>query len=134
MFAIDKSSMNTILHEFIVPVNVVFKIQIQWPRSEDLLRVMASFKDWCDLPSVQGVIDCTQIHMQKPKRASIAKCFSYKSKAYNMQLQAMVDHEKQFQDVFVRLIGSMNDTKVLQMSSLYKNATFDGFLDPKRGS
>lgn len=28
----------------------------------------------------------------------------------------------------------MNDTKVLRLSSLYKNATFDGFLDPKHGS
>jgi hypothetical protein len=28
---------------------------------------MASFKDWCGLPFVQGAIDYTQIHIQKPK-------------------------------------------------------------------
>jgi len=43
-----------------------------------------------------------------------------------VQLQAMVDREKWFQDVFVGLLGSMNDYKVLQLSNLYKNATFDG--------
>jgi len=50
----------------------------------------------------------------------------YKSKVYSVQLQAMVDREKWFQDVFVGLLGSMNDYKVLQLSNLYKNATFDG--------
>jgi hypothetical protein len=28
----------------------------------------------------------------------------------------------------------MNDTKVLRLSNLYKNATFDGFFDLKHGS
>lgn len=36
---------------------------------------MVGFKDWCDLLSVQSVIDYTQIHMQKPKGVSTAECF-----------------------------------------------------------
>jgi hypothetical protein len=59
MFAIGKSYVNMVLHEFVVVVNVVFKTLIRWPRSEDLLRVMAGFKDWCGFPYIQGVIDCT---------------------------------------------------------------------------
>jgi len=31
---------------------------------------MASFKDWCGLPFVQVAIDCTQIHIHKPKGVS----------------------------------------------------------------
>jgi hypothetical protein len=45
---------------------------------------MEGFKDWCGLPFVQGVIDCTHIHIQKPKGAFVANLFSYKSKAYIM--------------------------------------------------
>jgi hypothetical protein len=37
--------MNIILHEFVIIVNIVFKSQIWWPRSEDLLRLMPYFKD-----------------------------------------------------------------------------------------
>jgi hypothetical protein len=57
---------------------------------------MVGFEHWCGLPFVQGVIDYTQIHIQKPKGASTAEFFSYKSKVYSMQLQAVVDHEKRF--------------------------------------
>lgn len=64
--------MNMVLHEFVVVVNVVFRTWIQWPHSEDLLRVMACFKDWCGIPSIQDVIDYTYIHIQKPKRAFVA--------------------------------------------------------------
>jgi hypothetical protein len=51
-----------------------------------------------------------------------------------MQLQAVVDHEKQFQDVFIGLKRSMNDSKTLWLSNLYRNATFDGSFDPKHDS
>jgi len=51
-----------------------------------------------------------------------------------MQFQAMVDHKKQFRDVFVGLTRSMNDLKILWFFNLYKKATFDGFFDPKHGS
>jgi hypothetical protein len=62
MFTINKSFVNMVLHEFVV-VNVVFRTQIQWPCGEDLLRVMAGFKDWCGLPFIQGAIDYTYIHI-----------------------------------------------------------------------
>jgi hypothetical protein len=39
-------------HEFVIDVNVVFMTQIRWPHGEDLSRVMASFKDWCGIPSI----------------------------------------------------------------------------------
>ncbi len=67
LFAMGKSSLNMVLHKFVVVVNVVFRNQIQWPWNEDLSRVMAVFKDWCGLLFVHGAIDCTQIHNHKPK-------------------------------------------------------------------
>ncbi len=76
--------MSMVLYKFVTIVNVVFKSQIQWPCSEDLLRVMEGFKDWCGLPFVQGVINYTQIHIQKRKATFVAKLFSCKSKTYIM--------------------------------------------------
>jgi len=60
--------------------------------------------------------------------------FFVQIQAYSMQFQAMVDHKKQFRDVFVGLTRSMNDLKILWFFNLYKKATFDGFFDPKHGS
>jgi hypothetical protein len=74
---------------------------------------MEGFKGWCGLLSIQGVIDYTHIHIQKPKGLFVAKFFSYKSKDYIMQLLVVVDHKKQFQDIFVGLLGSMNNLKIL---------------------
>lgn len=53
--------------------------------------------------------------------------YSFESKAYNMQMQAAVDHRKCFLDVFVGMSSLMNDTKVLQISSVYKKTT-QGYL------
>ncbi len=36
---------------------------------------------------------------------------------------AIVDHKKQFMDIFVGMPSSMNDSKVLHLSSVYRNAT-----------
>jgi hypothetical protein len=46
----------------------------------------------------------------------------------------MVDHKKQFGDVFVGLLRSMNNFKVLQLSNVYRKVTFDEFFDPEHGS
>jgi hypothetical protein len=46
----------------------------------------------------------------------------------------MVDHEKQFRDVFVGLSRSMNDFRILHLSNLYSKVTFDGFFDHEHGS
>jgi hypothetical protein len=38
----------------------------------------------------------------------------------NYNLHDVVDYQKKFQDVFVGLLGSMNDARILRLSSLYK--------------
>jgi hypothetical protein len=36
-----------------------------------------------------------------------------------MQLHAIIDHKKQFLDIFVNMPNSMNDSRVLHLSSIY---------------
>jgi hypothetical protein len=71
LFAIGKSIVHLVLHEFVCVVNVVLKIQPKWHVGDDLIKVMIGFKDLCGLPSVHGTINATQIQLQKNQRVKI---------------------------------------------------------------
>jgi hypothetical protein len=75
---------------------------------------MEGFKDLSGLPRIQGAIDVAQIHIHKSRiQTSVVEYYSYKSKAYNMQLYTIIDHKKWFLDVFVGLPSLVNDVWVL---------------------
>jgi hypothetical protein len=82
--------------------------------------VVVRFKNFCGLPHVNGVIDITQIHIQKPRGSFVGDYFSFKSKGFNMHLEVVVYHWKQFRNIFVGMFGLMNDTHILWISSLYR--------------
>jgi hypothetical protein len=65
-FAIGKSIVELVLHEFIVVVNVDFKRLICWPVRTKMQVVMGDFKHFCGLPNIQGAIDDTHIRIFKP--------------------------------------------------------------------
>ncbi len=68
-------------------VNVVFKNQLRWSKCDALLQIMERFKDFSRLPRIQGAIDVVSIHIDKSRiQTFVAEYYSYKSKAYNMQL------------------------------------------------
>jgi hypothetical protein len=74
---------------------------------------MERFKELSKLHGIQGAIDVAQIHIQKPMHVFAGDYYSFKSMAYNMQMQATIDHRKRFLDVFVGMSSSMNDVKML---------------------
>jgi hypothetical protein len=83
---------------------------------------------------VHSAINCTQIHILKPNGVFSSNYYSYKSKVHNMQLQAMVDHHKCFCNVFVKLSKSMNNSKILWLSSLYQKTTSNNLFDLEHGA
>jgi len=87
-----KSSVHLVLHEFVWFMNQVLQNQIAWLERDDLTKVMNGLKKICRLLAIQESIDVTQIHMFKPKGQHVFKYFSYKSKAYNMQLQVVINY------------------------------------------
>ncbi len=87
-----KSSVHLVLHEFVWFMNQVLRNQIAWLERDDLTKVMNGLKKICRLLAIQESIDVTQIHMFKPKGQHVFKYFSYKSKAYNMQLQVVINY------------------------------------------
>jgi hypothetical protein len=76
-------------------------------------------RKFCNLPFIYSAIDVTQIHIQKPRGGFVGDYVFFKTKVYNMQLQAMVDCQKKFHDVFVGLFGSMNNVHILHLCNLY---------------
>jgi hypothetical protein len=58
-FITKSINMHLVLYEFFHVMNVVLKIQLKWPKGNDLVEVMAKFKEFCSLPLVHGAIDVT---------------------------------------------------------------------------
>jgi hypothetical protein len=82
-------------------------------------QTILDFKSWCGMPSVQGAIDCTHIAISKPP-AFPEDYWYFKTSAYSMVAQAVVDSKKLFTNVYVGLPGSVNDQRVLRRSSLWQ--------------
>jgi N-acetyl-gamma-glutamylphosphate reductase len=85
---------------------------------------MNGFRELCELLAIHGSINVTQIHMFKSKGQRVTEYFSYKSKAYNMQFQVVINYQKKFKDVFVGMLGLMNDAHILQISFVHQKATY----------
>jgi hypothetical protein len=67
---------------------------------------MLDFKSWCGMPSVQGAIDCTHIAISKPPTFP-EDYWYYKTRAYSMVVQVVVDAKKLFTNIYVGLPGSV---------------------------
>lgn len=122
MFAIGPSTVSKVLREVVTAVNIVFKDEIRWPNSARALQNMEAFKDYCGLPGIIGTIDGTHFSISKPSHFP-EDYYYFKSNGYSIVCQAVVDHEKRFLDLFVGLPGSVNDSRVLRRSGLFRKAT-----------
>jgi len=115
--------MALVIREVICVVNKVFKKMISWPIGERMQNVMAILKACCGLPSMQGAIDGCHFKIVKPTSAFVVDYFYHKTRGCSIIAQAMVDNRKQFNiHLVVRMLGSVNDVKVLWKSTLYGNA------------
>jgi hypothetical protein len=83
--------------------------------------IVVDFKMWCGLPSMQGAIDGTHVSIAKPLRPFVEDYFYHKTCGYTIVAQAVVDSKKRFIDLFVGLPGSVNDSKMLMQSTLYRH-------------
>lgn len=88
--------------------------------------VMLDFKNWCGMPSVVGVIHGIHICIAKPTSNFSKHYYYHKTKGYNIVAQVVVDNQKRFMDVFVGLLGNVNDFHVLRKSRLYQCALHGG--------
>ena len=84
------------------------------------------------LPAVGGAIDGTHIHISKPK-VGPEDYFYFKIHGYILNCQAVVDSRKIFLDLFLGILDSTNDARMLQRSSLYQLAMRRELFSPSLG-
>jgi len=80
---------------------------------------MLDFKDWCGLPSMQGAIDGMWIFIPKPNNPFAKDYYFHIIGWYFIVYQTIVDAKEHFTNLYVRLLGSMNDSRILHKSGIY---------------
>ncbi len=97
--------------------------------SDKMQAVMFDLKNWCGMPNVMGAINDTHISITKPFGVYSNDYFFHKIRGYSVVAQMVLDNQKRFMDVYVGLLGSVNDFGVLKKSRLYQCAIHGVFFD-----
>jgi hypothetical protein len=127
LFGLGRATVGTILREVVGAINIVFGDLIRWPEGEDMEDVISNFLAFSSMLSVHGAIDCTHISIAKLKVCP-EDYFYYKQGASTMVLQGVVDAQKRFTDIFIGLPGSVNDSRILKKSRLYRRVVHGGLI------
>jgi hypothetical protein len=93
-------------------------------------NVMEKLK-WCGLFNIQGAIDGTHVSISKPIIIFPKDYYHHKLGDIPLlfKLAIVVDCNKNFFDVFIRLLGSVNDSWMLHRFRLYKRVQFLGLFN-----
>lgn len=118
LFAVGRSTVSIMLRQVVHAINVGLKNEIRWPFGEGIPETEAGFRNLCGLPGVLGAIDGTHFSIGKPQHGP-TDYFYFKAGAYSMHCQAVVDSNKRFLDLYVGMLGSANDARVLRRSTLF---------------
>ena len=96
-----------------------------------MITNMLDFKRISGMPSVHGVIHCTHVAVAKP-HSYLEDYYYFRINKYSIVVQTAVDVKKNFIDLCIDLLGSMNDSQVLRRSHLYCSVTQCGLLNMNR--
>ncbi|TGZ51188.1 hypothetical protein DBV15_12497 [Temnothorax longispinosus] len=94
---------------------------IKWPEGQHVAYVSHQFYSKRDIPNVIGAIDCTHIRIEKPNVEN-ARDYCNRKKYFSVNLQAVVDADMKFTNVYCGQPGSLHDARVLRKSELYNSA------------
>ncbi len=80
-----------------------------------------------------GAINGTFISIVEPF-SYLENYYYHKSSGYSVVAQTLLDCNKRFIDVFVGLLGSVNDSRVLNRFAHYRNAQYHGLFESNNAS
>lgn len=109
----------TMLRETVQAINVVFRNEITWPSRQRCVDSQLAFKVLCGMPGVVGAINGTHIHIAKPG-VGPEDYYYFKSGGYTINCHAVVDSSKRFLDLYLVMLGSIINLRVLDRSTLYQ--------------
>ncbi|XP_011883584.1 PREDICTED: putative nuclease HARBI1 [Vollenhovia emeryi] len=127
--------LRTISDRFDVSISSVFRVirrvtawiltklddVIKWPQGRHIAYVCHEFYTKRGIPDIIGAIDCTHIRIEKPNVEN-ARDYCNRKKYFSINLQAVVDANMKFTNIYCGQPGSLHDARVLRKSELYKSA------------
>ena len=119
LFGVGVSTVCNAVHEFCrVIVDTMSAKYITIPNHQQVSRIVDGFSTKWGFPQCIGAIDGTHIPIIAPKENHVDY---FNRKGYHsVILQALVDHDYRFLDIYVGWPGSVHDARVLGNSGLYQ--------------
>lgn len=119
-FDISISSTFRVIRRVVAWILTKLNDVIKWPRDlNEVKSICDAFETKTRISNMLGVIDCMHVKIEKPKNAR-EYC---NSKGYfSIILQATIDANLRFTNVYCGEPGSTNSTRVLKKSPLYNTA------------
>ena len=106
------------LAEWLISISKNF---VRWPRGEALHKTEIMFEAKSGIPGVIGSMDTLNILIKPPMINKLNYCDNKNN--YSIVLQAVVDAEYKFTDIYCGDPGSLNNNHVLKRSALYTATT-----------
>lgn len=127
--------LRTISDRFDVSISSVFRVirrttawiltklddVIKWPEGQQITYVCDQFQAKRGISNIIGAIDCTHIKIEKPNMEN-ARDYCNRKKYFSVILQAVVDANMNFTNIYCGQPGSLHDARVLRKSALYNSA------------
>lgn len=119
LFGVSKSTAWNVVVKISSWMVTLSNIYIRWPLPHEIVTVSNKFEERQHIPHVIGAIDVTHIGIKKP----IIHGTDYynKKQYYSLSLQAVVDADKKFTDIYCGEPGSLHDARILRKSKLFSN-------------
>ena len=111
-FVIGRSTVSLVIREVVHAIRTTYNNVVCWPCGVEMRQTMMDFKSWCGMLSVQGALHFTHILISIPA-AFLGDYWYFKTRAYLMVAQEDVNIKKLFRSIYVRLLGFVNDQRIL---------------------
>ncbi|KAF6168518.1 hypothetical protein GIB67_015065 [Kingdonia uniflora] len=120
-FGMNQSTVSKVTWRFVEVMEKRALHHLQWPTEEAMIDIKSKFEKIRGLPNCCGAIDITHILMCSSHQVdSSDSIWCDREKNHSMVLQAIVDPDMRFRDIFTGWPGSLKDSLVLQSSGFFK--------------
>ncbi|GBG71125.1 hypothetical protein CBR_g8426 [Chara braunii] len=93
---------------------------LQFPTDQRLQDTIDAFERK-GFPGCVGAIDCTHVYIEKPRNER-GECYYDRTGQFSIVAQVVCDHECRITSAFVGSPGSVNGSRVLRVSPVYRQA------------
>ena len=127
LFGVGLSTVCVCVHDVCAAIVELLAGQyIKFPKGQGLRVIVDGFMSKWGFPQCVGALDGSHIKVIAPKDNPL-DYFNRKGQ-HSVVLQALVDHDYKFLDIYVGWPGSVHDARVLANSSLYSNCESGNLL------